>query len=112
MCVNQCGMLTAIDKTIKFRSLVPMDTKKHEEHYRALDKIFRLYNHAGFVIKIIHCDGEYRSMMDKVKDDLNVDRISPMPRTMYPKQSGTTGLSKKESGPHTIAFRIRQYLGL
>mgnify|MGYP002176679840 FL=1 len=73
MYVNECGMLTAIDRTIKFRSLVPIETRQHEEYFRALDKILRHYNNAGFVIKVIHCDGEYRSMMDKVKDDLNVD---------------------------------------
>jgi hypothetical protein len=28
MYVNECGMLTAIDRTIKFRSLVPMNTKE------------------------------------------------------------------------------------
>ena len=39
MYVNGSGMLTAIDKTIKCRNLVPMDTKQHDEYYRALDKI-------------------------------------------------------------------------
>jgi hypothetical protein len=72
MYVNECGMLTAIDRTIKFRSLVPMNTKQHEEYYRALDQILRHYNNSGFVIKTIHCDGEYRGMMDKVKDDLDI----------------------------------------
>jgi hypothetical protein len=57
MYVNECGMLTAIDKTLKYRSLVPMDTKKHEEYYRAIDEILRQYNNAGFIIKTIHCDG-------------------------------------------------------
>jgi hypothetical protein len=28
--VNECGILTAIDRTIKFRSLVPMNTRQHE----------------------------------------------------------------------------------
>jgi hypothetical protein len=73
MYVNECGMLTAIDRTIKFRSLVPMNTKQHEEYYRALDQILRHYNNAGFVITTIHCDGEYRGMMDEVKDGLNIE---------------------------------------
>ena len=30
MFVNECGMLTAIDKTVKFRSLVPMNTKQNK----------------------------------------------------------------------------------
>ena len=72
MYVNKCGMLTAIDRTIKFRSLVPMNTKRHDEYYRALDSILRHYNQAGFVIRTIHCDGEFRGMMEKVDDDLDV----------------------------------------
>jgi hypothetical protein len=31
MYVNECGMLTAINRTIKSRSLVPMNTKRHED---------------------------------------------------------------------------------
>ena len=73
MFINKEGMLTAIDRTIRFRSLVPIDTKTHTEYYRALDVIFRKYNSAGFMIRRIHCDGEYRSMMDKVKDDLDAE---------------------------------------
>jgi hypothetical protein len=73
MDVNESGMLTAIDRTIKFRSLVPMNTKQHVEYYRALDQILRYYDRAGFVIRTIHCDGEFRGMMEKVKDDLDVD---------------------------------------
>jgi hypothetical protein len=72
MYVNECGMLTAIDNTIKFRSLVPMDTKQHDEYYRALDKILRHYNNAGFVITHIHCDGEYRAMIEEVMDNLDM----------------------------------------
>jgi hypothetical protein len=44
MYMNECGMLTAIDRTIMFRSLVPMNTKQHVEYYRALNQILRHYN--------------------------------------------------------------------
>jgi hypothetical protein len=73
MYVHACGMLTAIDRTIKFQSLVPMNTKQHVEYYRALDQILRHYNRAGFVIRTIHCNGEFCGMMEKVEDDLDVD---------------------------------------
>jgi hypothetical protein len=73
MDVNECGMLTAIDRTIKIQSLVPMNTKQHVEYYRALDQILRHYNRAGFVIRTIHCAGEFRGMMEKVEDDLDMD---------------------------------------
>jgi hypothetical protein len=73
MYVNECGMLTAIDWTIKFRSQVPMNTRHHEEYYRALNQILWYYNQAGFVIKEIHCNREFRSMMERVNDDLDVN---------------------------------------
>jgi hypothetical protein len=44
MDVNECVMLTAIDRTIKFRSLVPMNPKQDVEYYLALDQILRHYN--------------------------------------------------------------------
>ena len=51
MYINKIGMLTMIDKTIKFRSLVPIKNKSQEEYYRAIDVILRKYNSAGFNIK-------------------------------------------------------------
>jgi hypothetical protein len=73
MDVNECGMLITIDQTIKFRSLVPMNTKQHVEYYRALDQILRHYNRAGFVIRMIHCNGEFCGLMKKVEDNLDVN---------------------------------------
>jgi hypothetical protein len=73
MDVKECVMLAAIDQTIKFRSLIPMKTKQHNEYYRALDQIIRHYNQAGFVMRMIHCNGEFCGMMEKVEDDLDVD---------------------------------------
>ena len=72
MYVNEVGMLTTIDQMVKFRSVVPITLRTHEEYFRALDQVLRHYNRAGFKIKTIHCDGEYRSMMDNVSDDLDV----------------------------------------
>ena len=72
MFVNECGMLTAIDRSIRFRSVVPIDTKTQSDYYKALDVIFCQYNKGGFVIKTIYCNGEYRAMMNKVSDDLDV----------------------------------------
>lgn len=64
--------LTTIDKTIRFRATVPLNSQKAKEVYKALDSILRQYNDAGFFFKFIHCDQEFRSLMDAVADDLNV----------------------------------------
>jgi hypothetical protein len=70
--VNECGMLTTINWTIKYQSLVPIETRQHKEYFCVLDEILQYYNNAGFVITEIHYNGEYRAMMNKVKNDLNV----------------------------------------
>jgi hypothetical protein len=34
--------------------------------------VLQLYNSTGFHIKTIHCDGKFRAMMEKGKDNLSV----------------------------------------
>ena len=41
-------------------------------YYKALDKTLRLYDAGGYPITQIHCDGEFKPLMDKVADNLNV----------------------------------------
>jgi hypothetical protein len=72
MYVNECGFMTTIDWTIRFRSAIPIKNCTHEEYYRVLDMVLRLYNGAGFHIQTIYCDGKFRAMMEKVQDDLGV----------------------------------------
>jgi hypothetical protein len=50
-----------------------MNTKQHVKYYRALDQILRHYNRAGFVIRTIHYDGEFRGMLMEKVGDLDVD---------------------------------------
>jgi hypothetical protein len=70
MYVSECGFMTMINQMIQFRSALPIENRIHEDYYRVLDMVLQLYNSAGFHIKTIHCDGKFRAMMDKVKDDL------------------------------------------
>ena len=44
MFINELPMLTTIDRTIRFRGLVPLESRTHAECYDALDKILRFYN--------------------------------------------------------------------
>ncbi len=72
MYVNGMPMLTGIDRSIRFRSLVPLDNRTADELYNGLDKILRHYNNAEYVIKKIYCDQEFSPLMAPVADDLNV----------------------------------------
>ena len=49
-------------------------TTELETNYRSeLDKVFRLYNHAGFEVAGIHADPEFKPLMDPAKGELGVD---------------------------------------
>jgi len=73
MYVNGMPMLTGIDRSIRFRALIPLSSRTASELYRGTDEIFRLYNKAGFLIKEIICDREFKTLMDEVKDELDID---------------------------------------
>ena len=66
-------MLTAIDKSIRHRALVPMDNRESKELFESIHVILRYYNKAGYKIKSIHCDQEFRPIMDRVSDDLDIE---------------------------------------
>jgi len=72
MHVGSVAFLATIDKTVKYRGCESLMGQTDEDHYNALDKVLRIYNAAGFRIKTIECDGLYKSMMDEVKDSLNI----------------------------------------
>ena len=72
MFVNGIPMMTGIDRSIRFRSLVPLASRVATELYRALDVILRAYNQRGYVVKRIDCDGEFRTLMNQVNDELEV----------------------------------------
>jgi hypothetical protein len=43
MYVNECGFMTTIDQTIRFRSAISIENRTHKEYYRVLDMVLRVY---------------------------------------------------------------------
>ena len=72
MFVNGMPMLTGIDRSIRFRSLVPLTNRTAPELYSGLDKILRHYNDGGYTVQRIHCDQEFKPIMAEVEDKLDV----------------------------------------
>ena len=70
--INNTFGLTAIDSAIRYRHYIPLRSRNEVSLYDAIDKIFRVYNHADFVIKVISCDGEFRCVFDPVKDHMDI----------------------------------------
>ncbi len=71
--VYVCGIpfLTGIDKQIKYRSVVYLDGRESIDFYKAINAILRKYNKAGFIVSMIHCDREFKSLMNKVIDEMD-----------------------------------------
>jgi hypothetical protein len=70
--INNVVALTGIDKQVKYRHFVEMPNRTKESLYAGIDKIFRIYNHADFVVKRIYCDMEFKPVLDPVKDELEI----------------------------------------
>ena len=98
MFVNKQPFLTCIDKSVRFCSLVPLKSRSGEEYLRALQLIMRHYNKGGFFIQLIHCDGEYKQLIEPVQDKLNATMNFANPGDHVP---------EAERNNRTIKERIR-----
>ena len=72
MFINELPMLTTIDKTIKYRGLGTLPSQHAEQTHKAIDFMLRRQNSAGFIIKIIHADQQFKKLLEEVKDELDV----------------------------------------
>jgi hypothetical protein len=95
MFVCEVPFLTAIDRSIKYRSAATLVSRQAKKLFDGLEKIIRVYNNAGFLIKKIHCDIEFKPMMDKIKDELECEVNHTNAGDMSRKQSGIMKLSRK-----------------
>ena len=73
MYINKEPILNSIDKTVRFRALVPLDSLQSEEYLKAFDKISRIYNDAGFRIKTFACDKAFEPIFEEVMDNPDLD---------------------------------------
>ena len=101
-------LLTTIDGTIKFRHVVPLENRTSDVFYAAIDKVLRLYNKGGFRITHIHCDGEFRSLMDAVVDDMDITMNYANPGDHVP-ENVIIAFSKNECESRIIGFHIPIY---
>jgi hypothetical protein len=110
MYANECGMLTSIDQTIKYQSLVPIETRHHKEYSLVLDEILRYYNNARFVVTEIHCNGEYHGMMNKVKDDLDMKMNFTNAQDHVPEAEQNNGTIKEKirAAYHCLPYKALQ----
>ena len=76
--------LTGIDKSIRYRSCVPLNSRRGEETTRAVNLIMILYNKAHYYIKQINCDGEFSPVLTPFESQLETSINSCMPDEHVP----------------------------
>jgi hypothetical protein len=72
MQINGLYFLTTVSRNIVYRTTEWVPNKTTKAYRSALDNVFHVYNMAGFKIKSIHCDNEYRSLMQELESSCEV----------------------------------------
>ena len=72
MFVYGMPFLTSITRKLFYRTAQFIPSRQAKHLYAALDDVFRIYNHNGFTIDKIYADREFKSIMNQVKDELQV----------------------------------------
>ena len=86
---------------------MPLQTRTHDDIYKALDDVLRYYNKAGFYIKTIYCDGEFKGLMDQVSDELNIQMNYTNAQEHVPQaeRNNRTIKERVRSAYHRLPFR-------
>ena len=56
MYINGVGLMTAIDRTIKYTSVENVESKHASAYLKALSVIANRYNKAGYYVSMVYCD--------------------------------------------------------
>src|SRR5210317_1558710 len=70
--INGIGFLTSIGYPMYYRKCSHVEDTTEDEFYRKIDKAIMIYNRGGVRVNMIKCDGEFKSMMDRVSDDMDI----------------------------------------
>ena len=71
--INGMSMLTSIDLSIQDRALVCLDNREADSLYNGIDIVLCSYNRAGYFIKKIYCDREFKPLMNDIEDDIDIE---------------------------------------
>ena len=56
MYINGVGLMTVIDRTIKYRSVEYVESKHDSAYLKALSVIANKFNKAGYYVYMVYCD--------------------------------------------------------
>ena len=72
MYINGVGFMTAIDRTIKYKSVEYVESKHASSYLKALSVIANQYNKAGYYVYMLYCDQEFKSLLQDAWEQLEI----------------------------------------
>ena len=74
----------------------PLPSREDEDIFCGLDDILRHYNKGGYAITKIHTDGEFESLLLRIKDDfeIEVNILNPDEHVGYIERLNLTTMEK------------------
>jgi hypothetical protein len=72
MKVNGMNVLTTISQHVQYRTAQFVPKQTPECYQDALQQIFKFYDQAGLTITTVHCDNEFRLLMDPLEQQFRV----------------------------------------
>ena len=72
MYINGVGLMTAIDRTIKYRSVEYIESKHASAYMKALSVIASRYNKAGYYVSRVYCDQEFKPLLTDAWEQLEI----------------------------------------
>ena len=72
--INRMSFLTTISEHIHYCTIKLVKKTTANNYRNVLDKVFWINNSAGFYIKKIWCNNEFKPLMELLKDNLEIKR--------------------------------------
>ena len=73
MFINKMPFLASISKRIMYRTATWTPTRQLEDYRRILVALLHFYRSAGFKVKRVYCDREYKPLVDSIKDEYRLE---------------------------------------
>ena len=70
--VNRIPMLCGIEKIVRYGKVIPLPNHTVDAIYKGLDQILSEYMKTGMRIKEIRCNNKFKTLMNDISDEMDV----------------------------------------